>query len=107
MVLIPVAAPALVFLIDGISAKDAILRGVILLGMTPMTLFVGAYWGLALGMLSSPSWYLGTDFGLRWRELCGVRSVAGCRWISLVLVMVGTSSHILLFWLARVMVLFT
>ncbi len=107
LIFVPVAAPLVVYMIDNISASDAFFRGVLLLCFAPMTFFLGAYWGLSLGMLTSPRWYLGTELGMRWREMCGADSVTACRLISLTVVIVGTSCYALLFWLTRAMAPFT
>ncbi len=107
LVFLPVAAPLVVYLIDDISASDAFFRGVLLLCFAPMTFFLGAYWGLSLGMLTSPRWYLGTELGMRWRAMCGAEAVTACRLISLTVVIVGTGCYALLFWLTRSMAPFT
>ncbi|MCS7471500.1 hypothetical protein NZK35_33040 [Stieleria sp. ICT_E10.1] len=107
LVFVPIAAPFVAYLVDGISVSDAFFRGVLLLCFAPMTFFLGAYWGLSLGMLTSPRWYLGTELGLRWREMCGADSVSACRLISLTVSVVGTGCYVLLFWLTRAMAPFT
>jgi len=107
LIVVPVAAPLTVYIVEGIAPTDAFFRGVLLLCLAPMTFFLGAYWGLSLGMLTSPRWYLGTELGTRWRQMCGVDSVAGCRLISLAVVVVGSGCYMLLFWLTRTIAPFT
>jgi hypothetical protein len=103
LVIIPVAAPLTAYLIDGIRPTDAFFRGIVLLCFAPLTFFLGAYWGLSLGMLTSPRWYLGTEVGVRWRQMCGVMSLSGCRMVALTVVIVGTICYLLLFWITRTM----
>jgi hypothetical protein len=107
LVVIPITAPLAVFLTDGIRPFDALCRGVLLLCFAPLTFFLGAYWGLSLGMLTSPRWYLGTDVGVRWRQMCGATSLAGCRLIALTVIVVGTICYLAMFWLTRTMAPFT
>lgn len=103
LVIVPVSAPLVTVWLDGISAEDAFFRGVLLLCGAPMTFFLGVYWGVAVEMLFTPSWYLGTEAGVRWRDLCGATSVTGCRVISFIVVFVGVACYGLLFYLARTM----
>lgn len=103
LVLIPIAAPLGLVFLKGIAGHDALWRGMCLLFSAPVTVLIGIAWGLAVGMLVTPKWYLQSPLAARWRKLAGVESVAGIRILSAMACLVGSLVFLFMVWIVTIM----
>jgi hypothetical protein len=101
LVVVPVAGPLLAMHLDNITLKDAAFRGLMLLLIAVISLPFGILWGASIGILAAPRWYLDTELGRRWRQLCGVKSIPACRTVALVVVLTGATIYTAFIFLTR------
>jgi hypothetical protein len=103
MLVVPVLAPIYAMITEGISSKDALGRGVLLLCGAPFTFFAGVFWGLSLGILTAPEWYLRSPLGWKWCRLTGGASIKGARFVALIATLMGLAIFLIMFWATRKM----
>ena len=102
-VIVPAIAVWYVSHRDGLTGKDATGRFIMTFCMAPVTVFLGIFGGVSLGICRSPRWFLACPLGDKWVKLSGAQSINLAKEVAFLVVLANLAYFGALFWLVGVM----